>query len=580
MFSPGTSRQRFGQLEKLVHKSKRVRFAEDTTDGDANDGGTVDGNRERAHFKDKIVKKSSSLPGRKSKKIEAIIKNSPGYSLDDLKNSPFVSHLEVPKHRPFVPSLFPQKIQDEDAKSDTRSFNIPISLTDSREQARRCFQWLISPYDVDEFMHRNWEKEALLVQRNKPSYYSGVFSCNDLDRILRERPIQFTKNIDITSFENEERKTYNPDGRAYPAVVWDHYMAGCSIRLLNPQTYSRSVWKLNSILQEFFGCFVGANVYLTPPGTQGFAPHYDDIEAFVLQLEGRKIWKVYAPLDQKSTLPRVSSKNFRHDELLNGPLYTVELKPGDLLYFPRGFIHEAKAVPEEHSLHITISAAQQNSFGDLLELILPKALEAAIENERGYRESLPRDYSHYMGMPYKGKNDVNRDNFKERIRNLLAKLAEFVDVDDAADEMGKRTIHQSLPPVLTEREKEASILGSGEHWSAESQTVDGGVELTLGTQIRLIRFGVARLKKEEDEVRLYHTLENSYDPHHEMEPQYIIIESQLVRGVEHLIRSYPNYVEIGELPLSSGEQQLDLSNLLFDKGIVTIVPDENDEEIE
>ena len=36
--------------------------------------------------------------------------------------------------------------------------------------------------------------------------------------------------------------------------------------------------------------------YLTPAGSQGFAPHYDDIEAFVLQLEGRKEWKLYSPV--------------------------------------------------------------------------------------------------------------------------------------------------------------------------------------------------------------------------------------------------------------------------------------------
>lgn len=35
--------------------------------------------------------------------------------------------------------------------------------------------------------------------------------------------------------------------------------------------------------------------YLTPPGSQGFAPHYDDIEAFVVQLEGRKHWRLYNP---------------------------------------------------------------------------------------------------------------------------------------------------------------------------------------------------------------------------------------------------------------------------------------------
>ncbi len=29
---------------------------------------------------------------------------------------------------------------------------------------------------------------------------------------------------------------------------------------------------------------VGSNVYFTPSGHQGFAPHWDDIEAFLLQV--------------------------------------------------------------------------------------------------------------------------------------------------------------------------------------------------------------------------------------------------------------------------------------------------------
>ncbi len=51
---------------------------------------------------------------------------------------------------------------------------------------------------------------------------------------------------------------------------------------------------------------VGSCRYLTPAGTQGFAPHWDDIEAFVLQLEGSKRWKVYPPPDGNQ-LPRFSS---------------------------------------------------------------------------------------------------------------------------------------------------------------------------------------------------------------------------------------------------------------------------------
>ena len=115
---------------------------------------------------------------------------------------------------------------------------------------------------------------------------------------------------------------------------------------------------------------MGANVYLTPPDSQGFAPHFDDIEAFVIQIEGHKHWKLYKPRTKDEELPRFSSKNFNEEkDNLGQPILDVILGPGDLLYFPRGTIHQAKAVEGEHSLHITISAYQNNTYGDLLKIV-------------------------------------------------------------------------------------------------------------------------------------------------------------------------------------------------------------------
>ena len=46
--------------------------------------------------------------------------------------------------------------------------------------------------------------------------------------------------------------------------------------------------------------------YLTPAGAQGFAPHFDDIEAFILQTEGSKRWRLYS--GQSEELARESSR--------------------------------------------------------------------------------------------------------------------------------------------------------------------------------------------------------------------------------------------------------------------------------
>jgi bifunctional lysine-specific demethylase and histidyl-hydroxylase NO66 len=164
-----------------------------------------------------------------------------------------------------------------------------------------------------------------------------------------------------------------------------------------------------SLFELEWGCMVGANAYLTAPGSsQGFAPHFDDIEAFCLQLEGRKRWKVYAPA-KEARLPRVSSADFTEDDMIDRePVLDVVLEPGDLLYMPRGWIHQGITLPgNEHSLHLTMSAMQQWAWVDYLELLLPEALEAATNSETSIslRQGLPRKFLDYMGAMYDQRED-------------------------------------------------------------------------------------------------------------------------------------------------------------------------------
>jgi len=67
-------------------------------------------------------------------------------------------------------------------------------------------------------------------------------------------------------------------------------LTACYLRLtIAPRRYQAS-YELCSCLQEHFGFPVGCSAYLTPASAQGFPPHYDDVEVFVLQLQGSKRW--------------------------------------------------------------------------------------------------------------------------------------------------------------------------------------------------------------------------------------------------------------------------------------------------
>uniref|UniRef100_A0A8C1X4P4 Bifunctional lysine-specific demethylase and histidyl-hydroxylase n=1 Tax=Cyprinus carpio TaxID=7962 RepID=A0A8C1X4P4_CYPCA len=438
-------------------------------------------------------------------------------------------------------------------------------VNNSRERANRLFQWLLHPVQDKSFFRDNWEKKPILIQRQNPDYYKGLFSTAEFDHILRNDDVQYGVNLDVTSYTNGKRETHNPPGRALPYTVWDFYESGCSLRMLNPQAFSSTVWQVLSILQEKFGSMAGANVYLTPAGTQGFAPHYDDIEAFILQLEGKKHWRVYNPRSKDEVLPLVSSPNFSQDEI-GQPIMDVVLEAGDLLYFPRGFIHQGDCLPDAHSMHITVSSFQRNSWGDLLLKLMPAALEIAMEEDIEFRKGLPLDYLQFMGVQNSEKEDPRRDKFVARVEGLMKKLVSFAPVDAAVDQKARDFLHDCLPPVLSAEEKASSVYGAPARWG-DGEALDVTVKLKGQTQIRLVRAGAARLCGDGETVSLFYTTENSR-VYHKEEPKSIEMKAEHIDAMEFLIHSYPKFVSVASFPCETMEAKMSLAELLFEKGLI------------
>ena len=67
------------------------------------------------------------------------------------------------------------------------------------------------------------------------------------------------------------------------------------------------------------------------------------------------------------------SRDYTQDLLqedIGEPTMTVTLEPGDMLYFPRGVIHQARTIGESHSTHISVSTYQQVGFYPRLRVLL------------------------------------------------------------------------------------------------------------------------------------------------------------------------------------------------------------------
>jgi hypothetical protein len=95
---------------------------------------------------------------------------------------------------------------------------------------------------------------------------------------------------------------------------------------------------------------VQVNAYYTPRAAQGLPVHHDTHDVFVLQVSGEKRWLVYEPVLE---LPL---RSHRYTAELGEPgptVLDVTLTPGDTLYLPRGWLHEA-LTSETDSLHLTV----------------------------------------------------------------------------------------------------------------------------------------------------------------------------------------------------------------------------------
>ncbi|NXB19956.1 RIOX2 oxygenase, partial [Rhagologus leucostigma] len=309
----------------------------------------------------------------------------------------------------------------------------------SFESPDSLFRSLISPVEEEMFFREYWEQKPLLVRRNDAlvaAYYQCLFQLSDLKELCSQG-LCYGRDVNVCRCVNGKKKVLNKEGRVnYMQLKKDFDQKKATIQFHQPQRFKEELWKIQEKLECYFGSLVGSNVYITPQGSQGLPPHYDDVEVFILQLEGEKHWRLYKP-----TVPLAREYNVESEDRIGSPTHEFILKPGDLLYFPRGTIHQADT-PQgiSYSTHVTISTYQNNSWGDFLLDAIPGLVFDTAKEDVALRTSIPRQLL----------MQVNTADSTKKLSSLLRRLADRLESSRElrSSDMKKDFIMHRLPPCL------------------------------------------------------------------------------------------------------------------------------------
>ena len=235
----------------------------------------------------------------------------------------------------------------------------PAPPTGSVGRTTSALERSIDPVSAEEFLAEHWERKPLVVAREEDGRFDDLLSIADVERLLCSGGLRYPGLRLVKAGAKLDVPTYTTDvpwrpapftGTAEIGRVISEWEAGATLVLQGLHHSWPPLAEFCRVLEVELGHPAQANAYFTPREAQGLPVHHDTHDVFSLQVAGEKRWFVYEPAVE---LPLKDQKYRAEHGEPGAPVLDVTLKPGDTLYLPRGWLHEA-ATSSTDSLHITV----------------------------------------------------------------------------------------------------------------------------------------------------------------------------------------------------------------------------------
>ena len=302
------------------------------------------------------------------------------------------------------------------------------------------FAEFLAPFDAGTFRTQYFGRQPLHIRRNGKG--AGLLPWRRFNEVLALTPYWNEESLKVYFRSRAAlRENYcdttdvRPGGFApvNPAKLKALMALGASLVANHLHRVCPEVGAVVAALEREFAARAFANVYCSFKGVQAFQTHFDLHDVFAVQAEGEKTWQVWESRADTPVNPVPPGEEWEKwlTESRGKLLFEAHMKPGDILYLPRGQYHDA-LTGDAASLHVTFGVAPMTG------LALFKLLETALARESDFRAYLPEARTEPQLRERLAK-------LAERLRAVMTSPAFAIDVLNHQRELARPPASYELP---------------------------------------------------------------------------------------------------------------------------------------
>lgn len=275
------------------------------------------------------------------------------------------------------------------------------------------FESVLDPVSLGTFRDEYWDRKLLRISRRDRSFYDGLISLDELEQCLGQKGF-FARNHLTTPLQGRGAPEPPPASRG---ETYERLLSGHSLRFRHMEDFLQPASAIMQLANDMTATLQhpieSLSCYIARENALGLGPHHDETDIFTLQISGSKRWRFFHRA-------RSTEAATYADGSLGEPTADFTLEAGDLLYIPRGLVHDVVAMEGAFSITVVFDSFKWTSVLELLsdrleESSLIDAIPAGVLLSKDHRSALAAEMATRLNTIRLAVDNISMDDLLDTL---------------------------------------------------------------------------------------------------------------------------------------------------------------------